>query len=65
MIGDKPIASITRHDMLDFREFWMDRIEADEIDPGTANKDLTHVGDVLREVKERLINGFGCAEITV
>lgn len=43
VIGDKPIADISRHDMLDFRDFWMERIESDGIDPGTANKDLTSV----------------------
>lgn len=34
VVGDKEIANITRDDMLDFRQYWLDRIEAGEV---TAN----------------------------
>lgn len=36
--------------MLDFRAWWLDRIEAGEVEPSTANKDLVHLGDVLKTV---------------
>ena len=39
VIGNKPIAAITRDDMLDFRQHWLERIEAGEVTPilDTAN----------------------------
>ncbi|WP_257891646.1 integrase [Gymnodinialimonas phycosphaerae] len=48
IIGDKDIANITRDDMLDFRQHWLDRIEAGEVTANSANKDLIHLGDVLK-----------------
>ncbi|NNK67336.1 MAG: tyrosine-type recombinase/integrase [Rhodobacteraceae bacterium] len=50
IIGDKEIANITRDDMLDFRQHWLDRIEAGEVTANSANKDLIHLGDVLKTV---------------
>ncbi|WP_378923884.1 DUF6538 domain-containing protein [Mesorhizobium kowhaii] len=49
-IGDKELADITPDDMLDFRETWMDRIMAGDAQPDTANKDLQHIGNILRTV---------------
>lgn len=48
--GNKEIANITRDDMLDFRQHWLDRIEAGEVTANPANKDLIHLGDVLKTV---------------
>ncbi len=50
--GDKPIDEITRDDMLDFRQHWLERIEANEVTANTANKDLTHLGDILKTVNK-------------
>lgn len=50
VVGDKLLAEITPDDMLDFRNWWMDRIEAREIGANSANKDLIHLGDVLKTV---------------
>jgi|TARA_R100000501_G_scaffold17988_1_gene35569 hypothetical protein len=50
VIGNKPIAAITRDDMLDFRQHWLERIEAGAVTPNTANKDLIHLGDILKTV---------------
>ena len=36
--------------MLDFRQYWLDRIEAGEVTANSANKDLIHLGDVLKTV---------------
>lgn len=52
VIGDKPIAEITRDDMLDFRQWWSERLETEELTPNSANKDLVHLGKVLRRVNE-------------
>ncbi|WP_299498534.1 DUF6538 domain-containing protein [uncultured Roseobacter sp.] len=50
VVGNKDIANITRDDMLDFRQHWLDRIEAGEVTANSANKDLIHLGDVLKTV---------------
>jgi len=50
VIGNKSIDAITRDDMLDFRQHWLDRIAAGEVSPNSANKDLIHIGDILKTV---------------
>lgn len=50
VVGDKPIDRITRDDMLDFREYWQERIEKEELTPNSANKDLIHLSEVLKTV---------------
>jgi hypothetical protein len=44
------MANITCDDILDFRQNWLDRIEAGEVTANSANKDLIHLGDVLKTV---------------
>jgi integrase len=48
--GDKPLDKITRDDLLDFRQAWLDRIEAGEATANSANKDVIHLSDVLKTV---------------
>ena len=50
VVGDKPIAEINGDDMLDFRQWWIDRVEAENLTPNSANKDLVHLSDVLKTV---------------
>jgi integrase len=50
VVGDKEIGNIARDDMLDFRQHWLDRLEAGEVTANSANKDLIHLGDVLKTV---------------
>lgn len=52
VVGDKPISEITGDDMLDFRAWWLDRIENEGLSPGSANKDLIHLGEVLKTVNK-------------
>lgn len=52
VVGDKAIQEITGDDMLDFRNWWMERIEEEDLTPNSANKDLTHIGDVLKTVNK-------------
>ena len=52
VVGDKAIAQITGDDMLDFRQWWMEKIATEELTPNSANKDLTHVGSVLKTVNK-------------
>lgn len=50
IVGDKPIAEITRDDMLDFRAWWINRLIEEDMTPNSANKDFVHLGDVLKTV---------------
>lgn len=50
VIGDKAMAEITADDMLDFRQWWLERLEAEGLTPNSANKDLIHFSDVLKTV---------------
>ena len=50
VVGNKSIDAITRDDMLDFRQHWLDRIEAGEVTASSANKDIIHLGTVLKTV---------------
>ncbi len=50
VIGDKPLDQITRDDMLDFRQYWLERIETEGLTANSANKDLIHLGDVLKTI---------------
>ena len=52
VIGNKPINAITRDDMLDFRQYWFEKIEAGSVTPNSANKDLIHLGDILKTVNK-------------
>lgn len=49
-IGDKPLADITGDDMLEFRTWWTDKVEAEGLTPNSANKDLTYIADTLKTV---------------
>lgn len=50
VVGDKALAEITADDMLDFRQWWVEKIETEDLTPNSANKDLVHLGDVLKTV---------------
>ncbi|SFN53782.1 Site-specific recombinase XerD [Thioclava dalianensis] len=53
VIGDKPMQEITRDDMLEFRDWWMARLETEGLTANSANKDLTHLGDILKSVNAK------------
>lgn len=52
VVGDKAISQISGDDMLDFRQWWMDRMRAKGLTANSANKDLLHLGDVLKTVNK-------------
>ena len=52
VVGDKPLHEISGDDMLDFRGWWMERIEEQRLTPNSGNKDLIHLGDVLKTVNK-------------
>jgi integrase len=52
VVGDKAVDQITRDDMLDFRQYWWERTEDGGVTAGSANKDLIHLGDVLKTLNK-------------
>lgn len=52
VVGDKEISEITGDDMLDFRQWWFERIEIEDLSTNSGNKDLIHLGDVLKTVNK-------------
>ncbi len=52
VVGDKAIDEIRRADMLRFRAWWVERIEKEGLSQNSANKDLIHLGKVLKNVNE-------------
>ena len=50
IVGDKALAEITGDDMLDFRQWWIERIDEEDLTANSANKDLIHLGDILKTV---------------
>jgi len=49
-VDDKEIADITTEDLFEFREWWLDRIQAEGLTPNSANKDLIHLTSTLKTV---------------
>lgn len=60
VVGDKPLSSIERSDILSFRTWLMQRIADGEIAGNTANKQLTSIKDILARVgmDQQLENDF-------
>jgi integrase len=52
VVGNKAIDEITRDDVRSFRDWWIERIEAEDLNPSTANKNMDHFGKVLKLVNE-------------
>ncbi|KFE34892.1 DUF6538 domain-containing protein [Thioclava atlantica] len=52
VVGDKALPDITGDDMLDFRGWWLEKLESDNLTPNSANKDLIHLGDVFKTVNK-------------
>lgn len=50
VIGDIPLSEITPDDLLDFRDWWFNKITDEGLTKNSANKDFTHITSALREV---------------
>lgn len=50
--AEKSIAELTRADALKYRVFWQNRVIDEGLDPGTANKNITHVGGMFNRINE-------------
>lgn len=53
LIGDKALDEITRSDTLKFRNWWHDRIVDENILIGTANKNISFVAKMVKDVNRR------------
>ncbi|MBB4016048.1 integrase [Chelatococcus caeni] len=58
-ITDKPVTEITRNDALDFRDWWQEKVERENLKWGTANKDIGHLNRMLKTLDKRLRLGIG------
>lgn len=58
VVGNLEVSKITADDMLDFRQWWWDRIEEEGLTPNSANKDFVHLGQVLKTVCKMKRLGF-------
>src|SRR4029077_13296068 len=52
--GDKALHQLTRDDALTFADWWQDRILGEGIAARTANKNISHIGGMIRAVNKRL-----------
>ena len=53
-VGDIALADIGAQEMRDFRAWWVRKVEDDDLTPNSANKDFTHLKDVLGSVIEAM-----------
>jgi hypothetical protein len=52
-IGDKALHQLTRDNALNFADWWQDRVITEGIGAGTANKNISHIGGMIRAVNKR------------
>ncbi len=50
VIGDKPLKEVSRRDVLQYRQWWMDRIKNEEVVASTVNKNIIYIRDLLQVV---------------
>lgn len=51
VVTDKALKDLTRADGVAFRLYWQRRVIDEELDIGTANKDIGHISKMLRDVE--------------
>jgi hypothetical protein len=52
--GDKALHALTRADAVAYADSWEDRVITGEINAGTANKSISHIGGMISAVNKRL-----------
>jgi integrase len=52
--GEKALHQLTRDDALAFADWWEERVINEGIGAGTANKNISHIGGMIRAVNKRL-----------
>ena len=57
--GDKPVTELTDNDGLDYVEWWRERVLAEEVQAGSANKSMGMLSRMLKEISIRRRLHFG------
>lgn len=57
VVGDKPIETITREDILNFRKWWVNKVLNEDLATNTANKAFTNIKRLIRIASDN--NSFG------
>lgn len=50
VVGDTPMDELTQDHMLDFRDWWWEKIKDEDLSPSSGNKDFIHLANVLRTI---------------
>lgn len=50
VVGDTDVAELDQYKAMSFRDWWLDRVDTDGIKPSSANKDLSHLAKMSRDV---------------
>lgn len=50
VVGDVPLKDLTQEHMLDFREWWWDKIKEEGLTANSGNKDFAHLANVFRTI---------------
>ena len=54
IVGDKNLSQLTRDDVLNFKDWWVERLQEENMTPNSANKDFIHLRGVLLNVNDNL-----------
>jgi len=54
VVGDKPVQKVTRQDMLNFKQWWITRVQHDNMSTNTANKSMDFVKNIIETVCDNL-----------
>lgn len=54
IVGDIPVNGIKRAHIIEFKNWWVDRINDENKAPGSANKDFIHLRSILKTIQENL-----------
>lgn len=59
VVGDRPLAEVTRAQAMDFRQWWEDRVMAEGVEIATANKDFGHLNTMFKAIERAKRIGLG------
>lgn len=59
VVGDRPLAEVTRAQAMDFRQWWEDRVMTEGVEIATANKDFGHLNTMFKAIERAKRIGLG------
>jgi integrase len=59
VIGDKPLADVSRSEAMDFRAWWEERVMTEGVEIATANKDFGHLNTMFKAIERAKRIGLG------